>query len=240
MATRRYSRSNSSIGGRLSRARGWVAGIAASALWVAGCGGPTQSPEAVFRQFESALKASEAHRFDGLVSRNTLDYFRGIQPWIVRGDAESMKALSAFDRYMVLSVRMNLTELELQDWLDWDALLRSEHAVDAVSGYALDLLEDAFFRVSLGEVDSVNGVTAGRLYRQGTPTGLSLRFARENGWKIELTQFFRDQFDQQLEPYLSDEYRNRDLVWELLTAQRGDRADRSLIRSRIASEETAP
>lgn len=177
------------------------------------------------------------HELDGLVSENSVRYFRGLQPWIVRGDQKSLESLPVFDRYMVLSIRMNLDSLSLQDWKDWNGILDSTTQTHALSGYLKEALEGVLFKTSLGKVDSVNGTTAGQLYRMGSPVGLSLRFTNENGWKIELARLFRDHFDRLMKPYLSDRYSNRDRLAEMLSEQFGDQMNRDLYRSRIASEQ---
>jgi len=208
-------------------------GLVWLALTLAGCAGPETSPLEIFERFDSAWKNGETQRINGLVSTASRSYFSGLQPWIIRGDEVSMKTLSPFDRFMILRIRMELDSLTINDWRDWDALLRSDQTGLAVSGYLSDLLEEEFFKTSLGKVDSVGSVTAGRLLRMGVPIGTSLRFSNENGWKIELAHFFQDRFNAQMKPYLSDRYRNRDRVWELLSERHGDRVDRSLLASRV-------
>jgi len=213
----------------------WWLAIFSLALLV-GCQSPTQSPHEVFEAFDSALQNSEMHKLDDLVSENSVRYFRGLQPWIVRGDEESLMKLPLFDRYLVLYLRMNLDSLTYDDWRDWNDILESDSKSHAVSGYLREALEEIFHKTSLGKVDSVNGITAGQLYRMGSPTGLSLRFTNEKGWKIELSRLFHDQFEQTMAPYLSDRYNNRDRVWEMLSERYGERANRSLFRSRIAKD----
>jgi hypothetical protein len=129
---------------------------------------------------------------------------------------------------------MYLDSWSFTDWQDWNKSLNSGNQNHAISGYLSEALEEVFFKTSLGQVDFINGITAGQLLRMGSPTGLSLRFNNEEGWKIELSRLFSDSFEQKLKPYLSDQYRNRDLVWEMLKAEYGDRIDRSLYHSRIA------
>lgn len=197
------------------------------------CGGERTEPREVFDAFQSAWKSGETHRLDALVSEGSRAYFEGLQPWIVRGDEVSMKRLEPFDRYMILKIRMHLDFLTVADWNAWNASLRTESDGHAISGYLIDLLEEEFFKTSLGKVDSVGGVTAGRLMRMGNPTGTTLRFSYENGWKIELAHFFKDSFESRLKPYLSDRYKNRDRVWEMLTERFGDRVNRALLLSRI-------
>lgn len=202
----------------------------------AGCASPSASPEEVFKEFEAAWKNSETHKLDALVSESTRQYFAGLQPWLIRGDEESIKNLPLFDQYMILKLRMDLDSFDREDWVNWYRVLESDSESHALSGYLLDMLEDVFHQTTLGTVDTIEGVTAGQLHRLGSTTGLSLRFVNENGWKIELARVFRDAFQQKLDPYLSDDYKNRDRVWEMLKAQYGDRAKRSLSRSRIAND----
>lgn len=212
------------------------AALISAVLLTLGCAPSKDTPTQVYERFDAAWKGSEMEKLDGCVSNSTLGYFGGIQAWVIRGDAESLRRLSAFDRYMVLMIRMQLDFLEREDWLDWNRVLESGDGSKALSGYLLELLEEELFETSLGSVDSINGTTAGRLFRAGVPIGISLHFVEENGWKIELSRFFRARFEQRLKPYLSDQYKNRDLVWELLKDQYGDRAHRGLYRSRIAKE----
>lgn len=204
-----------------------------------GCGHSGESPQEVFKRFSSAWGKSETHHLDALVSENSIRYFLSLQPWIVRGDEESMKTLSPFDQYMILTIRMNLDFLEREDWKEWEEMLSSGNERHSLSGYILEVLEEAFFKTSLGKVDSVNGTTAGQLYRMGTPIGTSLHFTYEEGWKIDLARFLRDRFDRKITPYLSDRYTNRDRVWEMLSETFGERASRSLYRSRIANDSSA-
>jgi len=199
-----------------------------------GCSRPKESPHDVFAAFASALANEELHQLDNLVSRNSVQYFQGLQPWIARGDESSLKNLTPFDRYMILILRMYLDSWSFTDWQDWNSALNLGNQNHAISGYLSEALEEVFFKTSLGQVDFINGITAGQLLRMGSPTGLSLRFNNEEGWKIELSRLFSDSFEQKLKPYLSDQYRNRDLVWEVLKAEYGDRIDRRLYHSRIA------
>lgn len=183
--------------------------------------------------FQSAWKNGETHRIDDLVSESSRAYFKGIQPWIVRGDGESMKGLQPFDRYMILKLRMYLDFLTVDDWKEWNASLRSGAENQAISGYLIDMLEEEFFETSIGKIDSIGEVTAGRLLRSGFPTGSSVRFSNEGGWKIDLARFFKDSFEHRMKPYLSDRFKNRDRVWEMLSEQYGERAKRSLFASRV-------
>ena len=168
-----------------------------------------------------------------MVNEGSRAYFKGIQPWIIRGDQASIKGLEPFDRYMILKLRMHLDFLKIEDWKEWNASLRSDVEGQAISGFLVDMLEEEFFKTSLGEIDSIGGVTAGRLLRSGFPTGSSVRFSKEESWKIDLARFLRDSFDYRMKPYLSDRYKNRDRVWEMLSEQYGDRANWSLFASRI-------
>ena len=202
-------------------------------LLLASCTSERGIPGEVFDTFQSAWKNGETHRLDGLVNEGSRAYFKGLQPWIIRGDEKSMKALEPFDRYMILKLRMYLDFLEIDDWKEWNASLRSDVEGQAISGFLMDMLEEEFFKTSLGEIDSIGGVTAGRLLRSGFPTGSSVRFTKEESWKIDLARFLRDSFDYRMKPYLSDRYKNRDRVWEMLSEQYGDRANRSLFASRI-------
>ena len=200
-----------------------------------GCSRPEESPHDVFAAFESVLEKGELNQLDSLASRNSLQYFRSLQPWIVRGDEKSLQKLTPFDRYLILVLRMHLDSWSLTDWQDWNEALDSGKQNHAVSGYLREALDEVFFKTALGKVDFINGITAGQLLRLGSPTGLSLRFINEEGWKIELSRLFRDSFEQKLKPYLSEQYRNRDRVWEMLKTEYGDRIDRSLYHSRIAN-----
>ena len=200
-----------------------------------GCSRPEESPHDVFAVFKSALEKGELNQLDSFASGNSVQYFQGLQPWIVRGDEKSLKKLTPFDRYLILVLRMHLDSWSLTDWQDWNEALDSGKQNHAVSGYLREALDELFFKTALGKVDFINGITAGQLLRLGSPTGLSLRFINEEGWKIELSRLFRDSFEQKLKPYLSDQYRNRDRVWEMLKKEYGDRIDRSLYHSRIAN-----
>ena len=209
--------------------------IAGLMLLSFGCSRPEESPHDVFAAFESVLEKGELNQLDSFASRNSVQYFQGLQPWIVRGDEKSLKKLTPFDRYLILVLRMHLDSWSLTDWQDWNEALDSGKQNHAVSGYLREALDELFFKTALGKVDFINGITAGQLLRLGSPTGLSLRFINEEGWKIELSRLFRDSFEQKLKPYLSDQYRNRDRVWEMLKKEYGDRIDRSLYHSRIAN-----
>lgn len=209
--------------------------IGALVLLTFGCSRPEESPHDVFAAFESALEKGELNQLDSFASRNSVQYFKGLQPWIVRGDEKSLKKLTPFDRYLILVLRMHLDSWSLTDWQDWNAARDSGKENHAVSGYLREALDVLFFETALGKVDFINGITAGQLLRLGSPTGLSLHFINEEGWKIELSRLFRDSFEQKLKPYLSDHYRNRDRVWEMLKNEYGDRIDRNLYHSRIAN-----
>ena len=209
--------------------------IAGLMLLSFGCSRPEESPHDVFAAFESVLEKGELNQLDSFASRNSVQYFQGLQPWIVRGDEKSLKKLTPFDRYLILVLRMHLDSWSLTDWQDWNEALDSGKQNHAVSGYLREALDELFFKTALGKVDFINGITAGQLLRLGSPTGLSLRFINEEGWKIELSRLFRDSFEQKLKPYLSDQYRNRDRVWEMLKKEYGDRIDRRLYHSRIAN-----
>jgi len=201
--------------------------------FLVGCSGERISPQDAFDVFQSAWKSGETHRIDDLVSESSRTYFKGLQPWIIRGEEASMKGLQPFDRYMILKLRMYLDFLTVDDWKEWNASLRSDTENHAISGYLTDMLEEEFFETSIGKVDSISGVTAGRLLRSGHPTGSSVRFSNEGGWKIDLSRFFKDSFEHRMKPYLSERFKNRDRVWEMLSEQYGERAKRSLFASRV-------
>ncbi len=209
--------------------------IGALMLLSFGCSRPQSSPQESFAEFDSALEKEEIHKLDSLVSQNSIRYFRGLQPWVVRGDERSLRKLPPFDRYLVLIIRMHLDHWSLRDWQEWNEALDSGTQSHAISGYLGMALDEVFFKTSLGTVDHINGITAGQLLRLGSPTGLSLRFINEEGWKIELSRLFRDYFEQKQKTYLSDNYRNLDRVWEMLKVEYGDRVDRDLYDSRIAN-----
>ncbi len=203
-------------------------------LMIGSCSQSKLGPRATFDAFEQALAGGEHYKLNALSSKASLDYFSGLQPWILRGDEASIKGLSDFDRYMIYMIRMRLDFLERSDWEDWNESLLSEAKPHPIGGYLAELLDDAFFDTSLGTIESIGDVTAGRLLRKGAPVGVSLGFSLEDGeWKINLARFFRDRFDRQLKPYLSDRYRNRDRLWEMLTETYGERANRSLMASRL-------
>jgi hypothetical protein len=200
---------------------------------LAGCSEEKVSQQEIFDSFQSAWRNGETHRIDDLVSESSRAYFKGIQPWIIRGDGETMKTLQPFDRYMVLKLRMYLDFLTVDDWKEWNASLRSDTKNQAISGYLMDMLEEEFFETSIGKIDSIGGLTAGLLLRSGHPTGSSVRFLNEAGWKIDLSRFFKDSFEHRMKPYLSDRFKNRDRVWEMLSEQYGERAKQSLFASRV-------
>ena len=201
--------------------------------FIVGCSGERISTQDAFDSFQSAWRSGETHRIDDLVSESSRAYFKGLQPWIIRGEEASMMALQPFDRYMILKLRMYLDFLTVDDWKEWNASLRSDTENHAISGYLMDMLEEEFFETSIGKIDSIGGVTAGRLLRSGFPTGSSVRFSNEGGWKIDLSRFFKDSFEHRMKPYLSDRFKNRDRVWEMLSEQYGERAKSSLFASRI-------
>ena len=171
---------------------------------------------------------------DSLVDADTREYFNALQPWIIVGNEESLTSLNPFDRYLVLLIRMHLDSLSNSDWESRLERLQSGDSVNALDDYLVELLEESFFRTSLGEIDSYAGITAGPLYRIGVETGLRVRFKKEKTWKVDLKNFFQNQFQQELKPYLSDRYKNRDRVWEMLRDKYGERMSFELRRSRVA------
>lgn len=209
--------------------------IGLSAVLILGaCSDRSEGPEDAFAAFKQSLKQSDMLALNGLVSESTHGYFSKLQPWIVRGDEQSLANLQPFDRYMVLIIRMHLDFLEKEDWKDWNRALASDTPPIAIGGYLGDLMDEAFGDASLGQVDSIGGVTAGALTRRGVSLGSNLGFAREgDAWKLNLARFFKDRFDGMMKPYLSDRYRNRDRVWEMLKENYGDRMNRNLLDSRI-------
>ncbi len=217
-----------------STALGFVLAAIIIFFFQSGCSRPSETPREVFEKFDSVLKRGEWNEIDLLVSENSIQYFRGLQPWIIRGDEDSLKNLPMFDRYMILFSRMNLDSLTYSDWTNWNEDIDPQIESYAVGEYLSEALGDLFFKTSLGKIDSVDGTTAGQLHRMGSPIGLSLRFTNEDGWKIELARLFQDHFEQKMGPYLTDRYKNRDRVWEMLKELYGDRINRDLYRSRIA------
>jgi len=197
------------------------------------CQPSSESPRDTFKAFALALKTGDKEALNFLVDSGTRDYFRALQPWIIVGNEESLASLNPFDQYLVYLIRMHLDSLRDSDWEDWLERLQSADS-DPLGDYLLELLEESFFRSSLGKVDSYAGVTAGPLYRLRTDTGLRLRFKRENGWKVDLKSFLQDQFEQEMKPYLSDRYKNRDRVWDMLKEKYGDRMNPDIRRSRVA------
>ena len=213
----------------------WDKAIALGALFlVCACADRSTGPEQAFAAFKQALNESDMLALNSLASESTQDYLSSLQPWIVRGDEDSLKSLQPFDRYMVLIIRMHLDELERADWQDWNRALMSDSPPVAVGGFLGELLDEAFSEASIGQVDSIRGVTAGRLMRRGISLGTNLGFSKESdGWKINIARYFRDSFDAKMKPYLSDRYRNRDRVWEMLKENYGDRMKRELFASRL-------
>ena len=202
------------------------------------CRPKSQPPVDAFRSFERAWKSGDTASLDSLVDADTHEYFKALQPWIIVGNEESLASLNPFDRYLVFLIRMHLDSLGDSDWESWLDRLQSWDSVNALGDYLLGLLEESFFRTSLGVVDSYAGVTAGPLYRIGTDTGLRVRFKKEETWRVDLKSFLQDQFQQELKPYLSDRYKNRDRVWEMLKEKYGERMSFELRRSRVARKDT--
>ena len=203
-------------------------------LTLASCQQNTHSPAEVFKFFEQAWKSDEHSSLDSLVDSGTREYFKALQPWIIVGNDETLASLSPFDQYLVLLIRMHLDSMSKSEWENWLVRLRSSDSFPALDKYLSSLLEESFFRSSIGKVDSFAGVTAGPLYRVGSDTGLRVRFKREETWRVDLKSFLQDQFQQELKPYLSDRYKNRDRVWEMLKEKYGDRVNYELRRSRVA------
>ena len=202
------------------------------------CQPGSQSPTDAFRSFEQAWKSGDTASLDSMVDADTRKYFKSLQPWIIVGNEESLVSLNSFDRYLLFLIRIHLDYLDDSEWERWLYRLQSGDSFNALDDYLLGLLEESFFRTSLGEVDSYAGVTAGVLYRMGTDTGLRIRFKKEGTWKVDLKNFFQNQFQQELKPFLSDRYKNRDRVWEMLKEKYGDRMSFELRRSRVARKET--
>ncbi|MCH2387671.1 MAG: hypothetical protein MK240_05645 [Opitutales bacterium] len=202
------------------------------------CQPGSQSPTDAFRSFEQAWKSGDTASLDSMVDADTRKYFKSLQPWIIVGNEESLVSLNSFDRYLLFLIRIHLDYLDDSDWERWLYRLQSGDSFNALDDYLLGLLEESFFRTSLGEVDSYAGVTAGVLYRMGTDTGLRIRFKKEGTWKVDLKNFFQNQFQGELKPFLSDRYKNRDRVWEMLKEKYGDRMSFELRRSRVARKDT--
>lgn len=204
------------------------------ALTLISCQPRSESPKDVFRAFEQAWKAGNTDTLNSLVDSDTREYFRALQPWIIVGNEESLASLNPFDQYLVYLIRMRLDSLSDSDWKTWLERLQSEKPVAALDSHVLDLIEEAFYRTSLGEVDSYAGVTAGPLYRLRTDTGLRVRFKKEDGWKVDLKSFLQEMFQQEMKPYLSERYKNRNRVWEMLREKYGERMNAEIRRSRVA------
>ncbi len=202
------------------------------------CQPGSQSPTDAFRSFEQAWKSGDTASLDSMVDADTRKYFKSLQPWIIVGNEESLVSLNSFDRYLLFLIRIHLDYLDDSEWERWLYRLQSGDSFNALDDYLLGLLEESFFRTSLGEVDSYAGVTAGVLYRMGTDTGLRIRFKKEGTWKVDLKNFFQNQFQGELKPFLSDRYKNRDRVWEMLKEKYGDRMSFELRRSRVARKDT--
>ncbi len=192
------------------------------------------SPRDAFKAFELALKAGDTKALDSIVDSGSKDYFRALQPWIIVGNEESLASLNPFDQYLVYLIRMHSDSLSESDWKDWLEQLQPDYSIDPLGDYLLGILEESFFRSSLGKVDSFAGVTAGPLYRHRVDTGIRLRFKREDSWKVDLKSFLQEQFEQEIKPYLSDRYKNRDRVWEMLQVEYGDRMNPEIRTSRVA------
>ncbi len=204
------------------------------------CRPQSDPPAEVFRSFEQALKTSDMQSLDSLVDSGTREYFRALQPWIIVGDEDSLPSLNPFDQYLIYLIRMHLDALEKLEWKAWLDGLQTQPSPNALSGYLLEILEESFFRASLGEVDTYAGVTAGPLYRLRSDTGLRVRFKNEDGWKIDLRNFLQEHFKQEIKPYLTDRYKNRDRVWEMLREKYGDRVNSNLKTSRVARQSIVP
>ncbi|MEM9160948.1 MAG: hypothetical protein AAGB46_18005, partial [Verrucomicrobiota bacterium] len=131
---------------------------------------------------------------------------------------------------MVLSIRMEFTDLSSDDWMAWaEAYGKGERGV---VDERLELLWRPFLADrKLGEVAFSLGVMGGRLKFKGHLMEHRVSFADEDGWKIDLVSLWRSDYDQLVKPYLSDNYRNLNPVASMLKGEFGSRYSRGLYDS---------
>ncbi len=200
---------------------------------ILGCARRGASPEEVFLQFHEALLESDLPQLNDLVSKNSIQYINRLQEWVILGDRDGIRDLEPFDRFLVLKMRAHLHFLEEGDWLAW-LESKDDSAADELNVMSANLFQNDFDDLVIIRVDTIGG-TAGAilLYNQTTyPT--RLRFRDQNGWKIDLIDFLRDEFERSVARYSSDRYASEDPIDAFLREELGGLFSLDLYAPRIS------
>ena len=207
--------------------------VALTLFSIFGCARRGASPDEVFLQFREALLESDLPTLNELVSRNSIQYINRLQEWVILGDRDGIRDLEPFDRFLVLKMRAHLHFLEEGDWLAW-LESKGDSAVDELNVMSLNLFQNDFDDFVIIRVDTI-GRTAGAVLRYNRSTyPTRLRFRDENGWKIDLIDFLRDEFERSVARYRSDRYEGQDPIDAFLREELGGLFSLDLYAPRIS------
>lgn len=135
---------------------------------------------ASFEGYKQAILGQAGEKSVGFVDRNTLAYYQKMRDLALRGDQETIRALSTVDKLFVLSIRHRISPEEVE-------LMTGE----SLFVYAVNqgwIGKASVINNEVGDI-TVSGTHATGVHlSRGKATPLKFVFQRENGkWKLDLT-----------------------------------------------------
>lgn len=200
-----------------------------------GCSRFGEQPGEVFARFRSALDAQNIDLIRQEVSSGTKAYLRRLEPWVYEGEVDELLSLRPFDLFLVLRIRM-LREAWNED--AWKIAKQGSSSLgeEFIHPLWLPMFVDDFVGETIDRVDFYEGIAGGHLYVNGRKLKLRLRFEKEGSWKVDIVSYFRDSFNRELEKFLGEEFRNRNLVDELMKSKYGELYSKDLYLERISED----
>lgn len=133
----------------------------------------------VYRRYKVAVSVRNGEAARRLVSARTLDHYESMRDLALHADEAEVRALSLFDKLIVLNFRLRLSAVDLQ----------------SISGQELFAygVERGWIGESIAAASDIDSISVsgdaagGKLVSNGRLTAVDLRFKREAGaWKFDL------------------------------------------------------
>lgn len=163
------------------------------------------------------------------ISQESLEYLASLEKWVLRGEAEQVKALPLFDRFLVLRGRMLHADWNFAVWRDY----REARGDSGLGAIWLPLISYHFLDYSLGKVKYYEGIAGGPLLLGSKEVETRIRFINEGKWKVDLVGLFRDEFEDLMVPYMGADFNNRNRVDEMLKVEFGAGFAKDLYQPRL-------
>ncbi|MCH6258026.1 hypothetical protein MLD52_15810 [Puniceicoccaceae bacterium K14] len=198
-----------------------------------GCQRGQEKPSEVFERFRTALDNGGMEEIGAELSTSTKSHLKGLEAWVYYGKRKDLEKLKRFDLYLILRARMLRESWGEQAWAIAAEGSRSLGSGD-VHPLWQPLLIDDFVGDDIEQIDFFDGVAGGQLLVNGRKIRLRLRFRNEGSWKVDIISYFMDSFTREVEKLSGDEYRNLNLVNEVLGSKFGEAFSRELYEPPLA------